>query len=300
MERERFSEKLRRIFMGGRRPDSEEFFDDLMGSLIESDIGASFASETIGQLQARCKQKRLREETDIKRELKEIFLTDVRAKKINFGATAEEPGFYLFLGVNGVGKTTSIAKIAQRIVRERGAGSVLLAAGDTFRAGAIEQLKIHAGKLGVECVAREAMSDPGAVMHDAIQAGLASKKGCILADTAGRLQNKANLMRELEKIDKIVATRLGDDRPYLKFLVLDATTGQNALQQAEIFNSAVDVSAVILTKYDSVARGGVVISIGHEFGIPTAFLCTGEGYDDIQDFDPEAFLDEFLGIGPAE
>jgi fused signal recognition particle receptor len=262
---------------------------------VESDIGVKTASSTVDRLREACRKKGLQREEDVKLELKSILRESVKALDLKFEKKDGELSFYLILGVNGVGKTTSIAKIAKLLTDKFGPDSTLLAAGDTFRAGAVEQLKIHARNLGVDCVSVENSSDPGAVMFEAVQEGLRRHKSFVLADTAGRLHNKANLVRELEKMNKIITAKL-DGRPYTKLLVLDATTGQNGLQQAQIFNEAVKLDAIILTKYDSVARGGLLVSIASELGIPTAFVCTGESYADIEAFDPDKFLNEFVGL----
>lgn len=201
---------------------------------------------------------------------------------------------FLILGVNGVGKTTSIAKLAQ-YYKQQGK-QVLLAAADTFRAAAIDQLEVHAQRLGCRIVKQKSGSDPGSVVFDAITSAQARREDLILVDTAGRMHNKENLLRELSKIDKIVKGRGIDDVHYKKFLVIDSTTGQNGISQAELFNQAVRLDALILTKYDSLAKGGALVQIGEKQNIPIAFVGTGETYKDMHPFDKDEFLDTLVGL----
>jgi fused signal recognition particle receptor len=200
----------------------------------------------------------------------------------------------LLLGVNGVGKTTTAAKLA-RLYRDEYGRKPILAAADTFRAAAIDQLRIHGERLGVRVIAHQHGGDPAAVVYDALEAAGAGGGNLIIADTAGRMHTKAGLVEELKKIDRVVESRAAD-AGYIKWLVLDATTGRNALAQAEIFHEAVSLSGVILTKYDSSARGGVVFSLASELKLPVVYLCTGEAYGDIHPFDPHAYAAEFSGL----
>ena len=192
-------------------------------------------------------------------------------------------------------KTTTIAKLS-RFYRKRGFEKTLFSAGDTFRAAAIDQLKIQGERTGNRVVAQSHGSDPGAVIFDSIASAKKHGEELILADTAGRMHNKSNLINELKKIDKIVNSNMGDNGQYRKILVLDATTGQNGLQQAEVFNEAVHVDCVVLTKYDATARGGLVVSISRKLDIPIAFVGHGEGLDDLSVFDPESYLDDLLAL----
>ena len=191
-----------------------------------------------------------------------------------------------------MGKTTSAAKLA-KLYSEIGT-SVILSASDTFRAAAVDQIEMHGQRLGVRVVKHQMGSDPGAVVFDAASSCRSSGGGLVIADTAGRLHNKENLVNELKKIDRIAKSK-ADENCYKKIIVVDATTGQNALRQAEVFNEAVGVDAMILTKYDSTARGGSIITIGKELSIPVAYVCTGEKYENITPFDPEKYVKEFLG-----
>nr|MCR5288994.1 signal recognition particle-docking protein FtsY [Treponema sp.] len=206
----------------------------------------------------------------------------------------DKTNVWMVLGVNGVGKTTSVAKMACWY-KNQGESSIVLAAADTFRAAAINQLKIHGDAIGVRVVSHQDGADPSAVVFDAAESITAKGGGLVLADTAGRLHNKENLVRELQKIDRI-ASQKASPGCYKKIIVLDVTTGQNALRQVEVFNEAVGVDALVLAKYDSTARGGIAITIGKELHIPVAFVCTGEKYGDIQLFNPQTYVSEFLGI----
>ena len=198
----------------------------------------------------------------------------------------------MMLGVNGVGKTTTAAKVA-RLYKESGE-NVIMAASDTFRAAAEEQLEMHGERLGIRVISHQHGSDPSAVVFDAAESCRANGGGLIIADTAGRLHNKENLVRELQKIDRIAAQK-ADEGCFKKILVIDGTTGQNALRQAEVFSESVGVDAIVITKYDSTARGGCAFTIGKQLGIPVLFVCTGEKYENIQKFEPEKYIEEFLG-----
>ena len=282
-----FAEKLKALF-GGKKVD-DAFFDDLTDALVEGDLGAKTAFQLAEDLQEICAQKHLADEADIRAELKTMLRG--LAKSVELAPSPGKVSVYMLLGVNGVGKTTTAAKLARHFVRT---GNVILAAADTFRAAAEEQLEMHGARLGIRVVSHQHGSDPSSVVFDAADAARAKGGALVLADTAGRLHNKDNLVRELQKIDRI-ACKKADEGCYKKLLVIDATTGQNAVRQTEVFHQAVGVDAVVLTKYDSTAKGGVAFAVGKEFGIPVAFVCTGEGYDDIRPFDPVSYTDEFLG-----
>ena len=209
--------------------------------------------------------------------------------------SSEDISLFLFLGVNGVGKTTTIAKIANLFKDENPDSGIVLSAGDTFRAAAIDQLKLHGERLGLRVVHQSHGSDPGAVIFDTIESAKSKGDKIILADTAGRMHNKANLVKELQKIDKIIKGKIKEEN-YKKILIIDSTTGQNGVNQAEIFNEAVGIDAVILTKYDSAAKGGIAVSISGKLGIPFAYTGTGEKYSDIQVFSKEKYLDSLLNV----
>ena len=282
-----FAQRLKNLFT--KSAVGDDFFDELTDALVEGDIGARLAYTLTEDLQKRCRERKVRDEAGVIAELKAML--SACAASVSLEPEAGRVSVYMLLGVNGVGKTTTAAKLARHY---GGRGAVILAAADTFRAAAEEQLELHGKRLGVRVVSHQHGADPSAVVFDAAAAARAMGGALVLADTAGRLHNKENLVRELQKIDRVAAQK-ADDGCYKKLLVIDATTGQNAVRQAEVFNEAVGVDALVLTKYDSTARGGVALTIGRELGIPTAFVCTGEGYGDLAPFDAASYVDEFLG-----
>ena len=269
---------------------SDDFFDDLEDLLIEGDMGAALSYEIIEKVQELSKRKRLDKDSVIallKEELGKYI------QEYDPGFQKDEIQLLLVLGVNGVGKTTSIAKLAA-MYKQMGLTPVLSAA-DTFRAAAIDQLSLHAERVGCRIVKQNHGSDPGAVIYDTITSALAKGEDLILADTAGRMHTKENLLRELQKIDKIIRNRI-EPQNYKKVLVVDATTGQNCLRQAEMFHQAIGIDALVLTKYDSFSKGGTIIQIGKQLGIPISFIGTGEKYSDIMRFDKKDFLDALLSV----
>lgn len=286
-----FGEKLKSLFSKGTSVN-DDFYDELTDLLVEGDIGAKSAFMLVEELETVCSKEKIKEEEGIIQKLKELLLRDV--KKIDLVPEPGKQNVWMVLGVNGVGKTTSVAKLANYF-KKNGNENVVLASADTFRAAAIEQLAMHGDKIGVRVVSHQHGSDPSAVVFDAADAVKAKGPGLVIADTAGRLHNKENLVRELQKIDRTCRSK-ADEGCYKKIIVIDATTGQNALRQAEVFHEAVGIDAVIMTKYDSTAKGGVAISVGRELGLPVAYICTGEKYDDIQTFNPEEYMNEFLGL----
>ena len=291
--RNKIGDMFSAIFSSFREVD-EEMLDELEEALILSDMGTEAAQDVIAELRRDVQADRLREPEQIRERLTQILTDLVRgepevdadersAMGLKLGTV---PSIILVVGVNGVGKTTSIGKLAN-LLRSEGK-RVMLAAGDTFRAAAAEQLSIWAERAGADIVRHEEGSDPASVVYDAIQA--AKARGCdvIICDTAGRLHNKSNLMRELEKISRVIDRELpGADRETL--LVLDATTGQNALLQAKSFKESVDITGLVLAKLDGTAKGGIVIAIKRELDVPVRFVCVGEGIDDLLPFDPEDF-----------
>lgn len=276
--------KLKALFSGFRKTLDQSFFDNLEDLLIEGDFGAKNAMLISDAVNER-KPKTEEEFLAIVREL----LND-KISKVELTPTKGELTVYLILGVNGVGKTTTIGKLA-KLYKEKNY-SVVLAAGDTFRAAAIEQLEMHAERTGTRIVRQDNGSDPGAVIYDAISSAQARGDDLILCDTAGRMHNKDNLVRELQKIDKVIRNRIKSEN-YKKILVIDATTGQNSINQAQIFNDAVGLDALILTKYDSASKAGALVQIG----IPIAYVGTGEHYQDIHEFDKDEFLTTLAGLG---
>ena len=286
-----FGEKLKSLFSKGSSIN-DDFYDELTDMLVEGDIGAKAAFEVVDELQTICSKEKIHDQDGIVAKLKELLLRDV--KSVSLMPEEGRQNVWMMLGVNGVGKTTSAAKLAN-FFKGKGIDNVVLASADTFRAAAIEQLAMHGERHGVRVVSHQHGSDPSAVVYDAADALRAKGPGVVIADTAGRLHNKENLVRELQKIDRTCSLK-ADEGCYKKILVIDATTGQNALRQAEVFNEAVKIDAIIMTKYDSTAKGGVAVSIGRELGLPVAFVCTGEGYKDIGAFDAEAYINDFLGL----
>lgn len=285
-----FAEKLKSLF-SHKSELSSDFFDDLADTLIEGDLGAKTAFELAEQAEKECKKNGTMTQEGVFAVLKQNIRSFVKEAKLE--PPVGKTSIYLMLGVNGVGKTTTAAKIG-KFFADRNISPIVLAAADTFRAAAIEQLQYHGEKLGLRVVAHQNGSDPGAVVFDAADAVTSQGGGLVIADTAGRLHNKENLVRELQKIDRIAAQKAGEGC-YKKILVIDATTGQNALRQAEVFHEAVGVDAVVLTKYDSTARGGIAALVGKELNLPVAFVGTGEKYEDLSLFDADSYVEAFIG-----
>ena len=289
----KFAERIRAFFTGAPAV-SDAFFDELSDLLVEGDLGAKEAFAAADSLRGICKKEKIATPEEARTRLAvllEEMLEAVPAPPLASGIPEGGQAVILLLGVNGVGKTTTAAKIAAGL-QQQGRKTVLAAA-DTFRAAAIEQLKIHGQRLGLRVVAHKHGGDPAAVVYDAIEA--AGADGIVIADTAGRMHTKSALVEELRKIDRIVETKAASAQ-YIKYLALDATTGRNAMTQAEIFCGAVAPQAAIITKYDSTAKGGVVFSLASELRLPIAYICTGEKYGDIQAFDPHSFAQEFAGV----
>ncbi len=284
-------QKLKNIFKLNK--GNQEFFDDLEDILVESDMGVGVSVDIVKELKEHAAGKKITGEENIIRLLKEI----ISGKILEYKFTLDNDNLVLilFLGVNGVGKTTTIAKTANFIKENYPRKGIILSAADTFRAAAIEQLKIHGERLGVRVVSQEHGSDPGAVIFDTIESAKAKGEKVILADTAGRMHNRVNLVKELQKIDKIIKNRIEKDN-YLKFLVIDSTTGQNGLSQAEIFHEAIGIDAVVMAKSDSSAKGGIAAAISGKLGLPFVFLGTGEKYGDLKQFSKDEYLDNLLNV----
>ncbi|MDR3167716.1 MAG: signal recognition particle-docking protein FtsY [Treponema sp.] len=295
MEIQNFAGRIRDLF-GVRRALSEEFFEDLADLLVEGDFGAAGAYKTVEQLRELCKKEKITEAEGARIQLVRLLEEILGAAKSGRVAPAggEKLRVILLLGVNGVGKTTTAAKLTE-YYRTGYQKRPILAAADTFRAAAIDQIKIHGERLGVRVVAHQHGGDPAAVVYDAVEAAAAGAGDLIIADTAGRMHTKSALVDELKKIDRVVESKAGG-AAYIKWLVLDATTGRNALAQAETFSEAVAPEGVILTKFDSSAKGGVVFSLAQELRLPVVFLCDGERYGDIRPFDPHGYAQEFAGL----
>ncbi len=284
-----------RAFLPGRRVD-ESLLKQLEASLLNADLGAGVTKKLIDSLRADALEGRLSRGEDVpeylKRALKALWKAEDRA--VHYAAAG--PTVILVAGVNGAGKTTSVAKIAHAL-RAQGK-SVLLAACDTFRAGAVRQLEIWSERLGVEMVKGKQGGDPAAVAFDACEAALARGVDVLLIDTAGRLHTQDPLMRQLTKIREITARKV-PGAPHEVLLVLDATVGQNAVRQAQEFQKAVSVSGLFLAKMDGTAKGGAVFAVHEATGVPVKFIGTGETPDDVEAFDPDQFVDALLGDEPA-
>ena len=264
----------------------DEFYDELEDSLIMADLGATVAHDAVKKLRDVVYQKSIQRGDDVKQALRDILI-----EKLNVGDTtldlSTKPSVVLVIGVNGVGKTTSIGKIAHRL---KGEGKrVLLCAADTFRAAAADQLEIWANRADCEIVRSVEGADPGAVLFDSLAAAKARGVDVVLCDTAGRLHNKGNLMNELSKLRKIIDRELPDAAKET-LLVLDATTGQNGLQQAKVFRETAGLTGIILTKLDGTAKGGICVAIAQELGVPVKYVGLGEGIDDLQPFNAEEYV----------
>lgn len=276
----------------GLKKQDDEFYEQLEDILIEGDLGPLVAMETVDTLRQRVKKSQLQSKEDILSELKDILRDSLVVSSL-----IPEKGrlnLFLILGVNGVGKTTTIAKMADYYRRHHGVGKILLSAGDTFRAAAIDQLKVLGERLSLTVIGQTPGADPGAVIFDTISSAQVKGTELVLADTAGRMHTKQDLVRELSKIDRVIQNKMGTDG-YRKVLVIDATTGQNALHQAEVFHEAIGIDSIILAKYDSTAKGGIVVPICRKIGLPFSFLGTGEKLDNLTPFDPDAYLESLVG-----
>ncbi|MGC9357301.1 MAG: signal recognition particle-docking protein FtsY [Anaerolineae bacterium] len=268
----------------------EETWEDLEAILIQGDVGVHTSLALVKRLRTRVRDEGIFRTQDLQKILEEeieALLPEGEPMNLDWPLAV-----ILVVGVNGSGKTTTIAKLAHRFKRE--GRSVMLVAGDTFRAAAIDQLSIWGGRVDVPVVKGEEGGDPGAVIYDAIQVAKSRNMDTLIVDTAGRLHTQHNLMAELQKIRRIVSTRVAWG-PHETLLVLDATTGQNGLSQAQHFLEAVDISGIVLAKLDSSAKGGMVLSIGHQLDLPIRFVGTGEGLEDLDPFDQDAFVRGLLG-----
>ena len=288
-----FFDKLKKItsnlFSGFTEAD-EAFFEELEETLILADLGMETAVDAVEQLRSRVRKEKLRDQEEVKAALRDILV-----EMIEVGNTAldvdSKPAVVLFIGVNGVGKTTSIGKIGHAMKKE--GKRVLFCAADTFRAAAADQLQIWSERAGCEIVRQKEGTDPGSVLFDALQAAKARGVDVVLCDTAGRLHNKQNLMNELAKLSKIIDRECpGCKRETL--LVLDATTGQNGLIQARTFKETAGLTGIVLTKLDGTAKGGIVVAIARELGVPVKFAGVGEGIEDLKPFDARAYVEAII------
>jgi fused signal recognition particle receptor len=287
--RENIASKIDMLFRG--RVIDEAALEELGDILLSADVGVRTTEKLIGRLRERMRVDGIDGFEGLIASLKEEMVS-ILSGCDGFVIGEERPYVIMFVGVNGTGKTTTIAKLAYRLKME--GKKVILAAADTFRAAAIDQLRIWAERVGVDMIKHQEGSDPGAVAYDAVSAAIARGADVVMIDTAGRIHTKGGLMEELKKIKRVVGKSV-PSAPHEVILVLDATTGQNALSQARIFKEAVDITGIALTKLDGTAKGGIVMAIKEELGIPIKLVGVGEGLEDLRDFSPEEFVEGILG-----
>ncbi|HLR75611.1 MAG TPA: signal recognition particle-docking protein FtsY [Virgibacillus sp.] len=288
--RQSFSSRINDLIARYRSVD-EDFFEELEEVLITADVGVVTVMDLIDELKFEVQRQNIKDPKEVQHVISEklvdIYYGDDEAQVEQLSLNEDGLTVILVVGVNGVGKTTSIGKIAYKLQQE--GKQVMLAAGDTFRAGAIEQLEVWGERAGVDVIKQEEGSDPAAVIFDGIKAARSRQADVLICDTAGRLQNKVNLMNELAKVNRIIEREV-PGAPHEVLLVLDATTGQNALSQAKTFSEATDVSGIVLTKLDGTAKGGIVLAIRNELSLPVKFVGLGEQIEDLQPFDAHAFV----------
>ncbi len=286
--RKNFTEKIGSLILGEKIDES--FLDELEEALIASDVGVETASFVLKDLKERFKRNELSSPEQVKDRLRQILFEILSARSPVFSLTAS-PSAVLVVGVNGTGKTTTIGKLANRLQAE--GKKVMLAAGDTFRAAASEQLSIWGARAGIPVIKHKEGADPSAVVFDAVSAAKARAVDVLIVDTAGRLHTKSNLMEELKKVRRILSREL-PGAPHETLLVLDGNTGQNALVQAKMFHETVGVTGIVLTKLDGTSKGGIVFAIYKELLIPVKFVGIGEAIEDLKSFDPREFVDALL------
>jgi fused signal recognition particle receptor len=286
--RENLSERFEQVVAIGKEIDRDTL-DDLEASLIGADLGAITTQEILEKIRVKVDRKEINDPEALKRALKSEILSILQTTAVQPAKPAEgEPEVILVVGVNGTGKTTTIGKLAHAL--KANGSSVLLCAADTFRAAAIEQLEVWGQRTGTEVIKTKPGGDPSAVLFDGVSAAKARQTDFVVVDTAGRLHTKSNLMQELDKMRR-TAQKVVPSAPHETLLVMDATTGQNGLQQARQFTQAVGVTGIVLTKLDGTAKGGVVVSISRELGLPVRYVGVGEKVGDLLPFDPQAFVD---------
>ncbi len=285
--KEAIAYKLNKLFTGGVLTD--DFYDELEETLLTSDIGAETTENIMDRLKDEIDRQHVRDTATVRDILKNILVELLEEnEKPEYGY----PLVIMLSGVNGVGKTTAIGKLAKKFKSQ--GKSVTIAAADTFRAAAADQLTVWAERAGVRIIKHAEGADPAAVVYDAAQSVKSKNGDVLLIDTAGRLHNKKNLMEELKKIARVVGREL-PEATVLNYIVLDATTGQNAISQVDIFNEAIDIDGIILTKLDGTAKGGVVLAIAGELSVPVVYVGVGEGIDDLEDFDADDFVSGIMG-----
>lgn len=282
--RENFVEKIEQVFTGRKKID-EDLYDELEEVLIRSDVGVNTSLELVERLRKEVRQRKLSDSSQLTEVLQEL-IAELLGEEETFAFAKQGPSVILVVGVNGVGKTTTIGKLANRFKKD--GKRVIMAAGDTFRAAAIDQLEVWGERSGVEVIKHREGADPAAVAYDAVQAAKFRNIDVVIVDTAGRLHNKVNLMEELRKVKRVIEREI-PGAPQEVLLVLDATTGQNALQQAKLFQEVAGVTGIVLTKLDGTAKGGVVLGIRGETQIPVKWIGIGEGMEDLRPFVPKDF-----------
>ena len=282
--RENFVGKVEEVFTGRKKID-EELYEELEEVLIRSDVGVNTSLQLVDRLRKEVKLRKISEPSELALVLQEL-IAELLGEEEPLILAKQGPSIILVVGVNGVGKTTTIGKLANRLKKD--GKRVLMAAGDTFRAAAIDQLEVWGERSGIEVIKHREGADPAAVAYDAVQAAKSRSMDVVLIDTAGRLHNKANLMEELRKVKRVIEREI-PGAPHEVLLVLDATTGQNALQQAKQFQEVAGVTGIVLTKLDGTAKGGVVLGIRGETRIPVKWIGIGEGIDDLRPFVPKEF-----------
>ncbi len=288
--RNQLLDNVKRVF-GAHTAIGVEVFEELEEILIQADLGVETTLDVVQHMRALAKEQKLEDPEELIAILRDTLTEALQPGGHSPPLNWEAPGgthVTLVSGVNGSGKTTTIGKLAARLKAE--GKSVMLAAADTFRAAAVEQLTIWSDRVGVPIIKHQEGSDPAAVVYDATDAALSRQAGCLIIDTAGRLHTKANLMEELKKVQRVIQKRIPDG-PHEVLLVLDATTGQNGLQQAQRFTEALNVTGIVLTKLDGTAKGGIAVAIQKQLGIPIKFIGFGEGIDDLQPFNAREFVD---------
>jgi len=279
--------------VSGRKVIDADLLDELEYTLISADIGVSTTNEILERIRERVDRKMVGDSSELRGLIREYLLEILQTNDRPLAYVENPPAVIMLVGVNGAGKTTTIGKLAAHL---KGEGrSVLLCAADTFRAAAIEQLEVWGERTGIQVIRQNTGSDPSAVMFDALSAAKARQVDYVIIDTAGRLQTKTNLMAELEKMRR-TASRIIPDAPHEVLLVLDATTGQNGLEQARKFTESSGVTGIVLTKLDGTAKGGVVVAIARELGLPIRFIGVGEKIDDLLPFDPERFIESLFAV----
>jgi fused signal recognition particle receptor len=280
------------LFAPGKKID-ESFWDGLEEQLLLGDVGVDLTDELVAELRQEAKKSNIKDTSALKEKFVDLIVRKLEeipgmGKPIE---TKNKPAVVLLVGVNGSGKTTTAAKLASKFTSE--GKKVLLAAADTYRAAAIDQLKVWGEKIGVRVVAHDVGGDPAAVIYDAIESAVASDANLVIADTAGRLHTKHNLMEELKKVKRVVERRLPEE-PSESLLVLDAVMGQNAFYQAEVFNEALSLTGVILAKYDNTAKGGIILAVAQRMSLPIRYVGLGEGSEDLELFEPRSFVEALL------